>query len=71
MNHPAVERTLRTGYPAMNYRTNEYCVDMFGETVCTGDEILVFQDSFFLAGALTEREKEILELLGATYEEAQ
>ncbi|WP_337970218.1 hypothetical protein [Virgibacillus salexigens] len=71
MEHPVIARIMDTGYPVMNHLRNENTVDALGNDVFSEDDILVLEDQFFLVDSLSEESKEVLELLGATYEEAQ
>ncbi|WP_019377702.1 hypothetical protein [Virgibacillus halodenitrificans] len=70
MNHPLVERTLETGYP---YSPKRETVgdDLLGNEVLPGDEVMVYNDEFLLVEGLTNQTKEVMELLGATYEQAK
>lgn len=70
MDHPVVERIQRTGYPWSD-RREEWGVDALGNDVYTGDEILRYEDEFFLVDTLTLEGREILEIVGAVYEVAK
>lgn len=70
LEHPAVSRTLRTGYPYSPLR-QVVGNDPLGNEVLPGDEILVFDDEFFLVETMGSEAKEILEILGASYEIAK
>lgn len=70
MNHPLIERIERTGYPFIG-RRQEYGVDPLGQEVFEGDEILVYEDEFFLVETLTSESREILEIVGAVYQIAK
>lgn len=71
MEHPEITQIRQYGYPRMNVYTNQYGIDALGNEVFNGDEILVFEDTFFLVEELGDQAKEILELLGARYKQAQ
>jgi len=71
MQHPIVERIQRTGYPIYSPRRQEYGTDALGNEVFSGDQILVFEDEFFLVETLMNETKEALEVIGATYEIAK
>ncbi|WP_068672309.1 hypothetical protein [Oceanobacillus sp. Castelsardo] len=71
MEHPLIERTIRTGFPIYSPRREEYGIDALGNEVFCGDEILVYEDEFFLVETLMNETKEALEAIGATYEFAK
>lgn len=70
MDHPVIDRIQRAGYPFSDGR-HEWGVDALGNDVYTGDEILVYEDDFFLVDTLTLESKEILEIVGAQYDVAK
>lgn len=67
MNHPMIEEIEVTGYP-LGYTETGYGMDSLGNEVMEGDEILVFEDEFFLVDELTSQTIEALEVVGATHE---
>ena len=70
IEHPTITKTIRTGYPYSDKR-QEYGVDGLRNEVFTGEQILKINDEFFLVDELTEQSIELLELLGAVYENAR
>ncbi|MFD1385679.1 hypothetical protein ACFQ4Z_02625 [Oceanobacillus oncorhynchi subsp. oncorhynchi] len=70
MDHPAVERAMRTGYPFSQSR-EMYGVDGLGNDVHTGDSILRLNDEFYRADDLFQETIEVLEQQGVTHEIAQ
>ncbi|MFD1450873.1 hypothetical protein [Oceanobacillus sojae] len=70
MDHPTVERTIRTGYP-YSERRQMFGVDGLGNDVHTGDAILRLNDEFYLVDDLFQETIEVLEQQGATHEIAQ
>lgn len=71
MEHPMIDRIQRTGFPIYSPRRQEYGTDALGNETFKGDEILVFEDEFFLVETLMNETKEALEAIGATYEIAK
>ncbi|WP_181350510.1 hypothetical protein [Thalassobacillus sp. CUG 92003] len=65
MNHPSVDYIERTGYPAGFPEQAQYGFDGLGNEVFAGDEILVFNDEFFLKETLFQESIELLGVLGA------
>ena len=70
MEHPMITQVERTGYPFSD-RREEYGVDALGNEVYTGDEILVYEDEFWLAEEISLDCKETLEIIGAEYQIAK
>lgn len=70
LEHPAVSRTLRTGYPYSPLR-QVVGNDPLGNEVHPGDEILMLDDDFFLVETMGAEAIEVLEFLGASYEIAK
>ncbi|MFC2948568.1 hypothetical protein [Virgibacillus sediminis] len=66
MEHPAITRTIKTGYPYSD-RREEYGTDALGNEVFEGDEILVYQDEFYLVEELSTDAIQILEQHGGDY----
>lgn len=66
LEHPTITRTLRTGYP-YSPRRQEIGIDALGNEVFEGDEILVYEDEFYLVSELSSDAIEILEKHGADY----
>ncbi|CEI81262.1 hypothetical protein BN997_01080 [Oceanobacillus oncorhynchi] len=66
MDHPAIERTRRTGYP-YSERRQMFVTDGLGNDVHSGDEILEFDGEFYLVDELSVDAREILEKHGADY----
>lgn len=71
LEHPAISKTISTGYPVYSPFREEYGVDGLGHEVYISDEILVLDDEFFLVETMGAEAKEILEILGASYEIAK
>lgn len=65
LEHPAITKTMLTGYPEPE--KSLYGIDGFGHLVFTDDEILVFDDEFYLVSELSNDAIEILEKHGADY----
>lgn len=70
IEHPAIARTLRTGYPYSPKR-EMVGTDSLGNEVFSGEEILEFMDEFYLVEELSSDAIEILEQHGATYKIAK
>lgn len=70
MQHPTITRTLKTGYPYSPKR-QEVGVDPLGNAIFTGNEILVYEDEFYLVEKLSPDAIEVLEVHGATYQVAK
>lgn len=70
LQHPAITRTLRTGFP-FSERREEWGIDALGNEVFTGDEILEFMDEFYLVEELSDDAREILEQHGGIYKIAK
>lgn len=70
MDHPTIERVRATGYP-YSPRRGVVGRDPFGRSICTGDEMLVLDDDFYLVEELSGDAVEILERHGATYKIAK
>lgn len=64
--HPAISRTIRTGYP-YSPRRQEVGIDPLGNEVYSGDEILVFEDEFYSVKKISDDAIEVLERHGADY----
>lgn len=63
LEHPAITRTLRTGYP---YKIVEcVCFDGLGNEVCIGDEVFELDDEIYLIDEISLDAREILERHGA------
>ena len=60
MEHPEITQIRQYGYPRMNVYTDQYGIDALGNEVFNGDEILVFEDTFFLVEELGIRQKKFL-----------
>ena len=43
IQHPAITRTMSTGYPEPEPKVIAYC-DGCGEEICEGDDVYVFED---------------------------
>ncbi len=71
MNHPVINQIERTGYPTYSPIREVYGIDGLSNETYVGDEILVYNDEFFLVETLGSDGVEILELLGAAYEIAK
>ena len=69
IQHPAITRTMRTGYP--DSEPEIYGTDFYGNEVYVGDTILVLEDEFFLKDELTSDVIELLEHFGALEIEAK
>ena len=54
-----------TGYPDGYEERKYYGIDALGNDVYKGDEILVYEDEFFLVEALISETIEVLEIVGA------
>jgi len=65
MDHPLVKQIERYGYPSGYEERKYYGVDALGNEVYKGDEILVYEDEFFLVEALISETIEVLEIVGA------
>ncbi|WP_029265760.1 hypothetical protein [Virgibacillus alimentarius] len=70
IQHPEITRTLRTGYPYSPKR-EEYGIDALGNEVFTDEEILEYEDEFYLVEELSADAREILENHGAIYKVAK
>lgn len=70
LEHPAISRTLRTGYP-YSERRQVIRGDGLNREVYPGDEILVFEDEFYLVSELSSDAIEVLEQHGAVYKIAE
>lgn len=70
MQHPTIDRIERTGFPFSD-RREERGVDALGNDVYTGDEILIYEDEFWLVEELSLDCKETLEIIGAEYQIAK
>ena len=70
LEHPDITRTLATGFPYSD-RREVYAIDALRQEVHPGDEILVLEDEFFLVEPLGPEAKEVLEVIGATYQIAK
>ena len=70
MQHPMIDRIQTKGYP-FSHRREIVGTDSLGNEVFTGEEIIFFQDEFFLVEELSEDAVEILEMLGADYKVAK
>lgn len=70
MDHPVVERIIATGYP-YSLKREEYGIDALGNETFTGEEILIYQDEFFLVEELSPDAVEVLEMFGADYKTAK
>jgi len=70
MQHPLIDRIECTGIP-YSPRRAEYGIDALGNLVLKGEEILVYQDDFFLVEELSPDAVEILERFGADYKIAK
>lgn len=70
LEHPAITQTERTGYPYSD-RRKEYGTDPLGNEVYTGDEMLVYEDEFYLVETLSSDAIEVLETHGASHEIAK
>lgn len=70
MQHPTIDRIERTGFPFSD-RREEWGVDALSNDVYTGDEILVYEDEFWLVEKLSLDCKETLEIIGAEYQIAK
>ena len=71
MDHPMVRQIERTGYPAGYQEREYYGIDALGNEVYKGDEILVYEDEFFLVEPLISETVEALEIVGAERKIAQ
>ena len=65
LEHPAITRTLRTGYHKPEPEI--FGVDFKGNTVFVGDEILATDRMFFLLSDLSDTEIQVLEEQHAIY----
>lgn len=65
MDHPVVKEIERYGYPDGYEERKHYGIDALGNDVYKGDEILVYEDEFFLVEALISETIEALEIVGA------
>lgn len=70
LEHPAITKALRTGYPYSPIRES-VGEDPLGNEIYPDDEILVFGDEFFLVQELSGQTIEALESIGATYGKAK
>lgn len=70
MDHPLVERAMLTGYPYSDKR-QEVGTDGLNKEVYTGDQIMIYEDEFYLVDELSSDAIEVLERHGATYEIAE
>lgn len=70
LQDPVITQIERTGYPFSGKR-EEYGVDAHGNEVYQNDEILIFNDEFYLVEALNSDAIEILETHGANYKTAK
>ncbi|MFD1066651.1 hypothetical protein [Oceanobacillus locisalsi] len=66
IEHPEITRVRRTGYP-YSERRQMFVTDGLGNDVHSGDEILEFDDEFYLVDELSVDAREILEKHGADY----
>jgi len=66
LEHPAITRTRRTGYP-YSERREMWGIDGLSNDVYTDDEILDFMGEFYLVDNLSLDAIEILEQHGAIY----
>lgn len=71
LEHPTIERVIRTGYVTYSPKREQYGVDGLGNEVFKNDEIIVLNDEFFLRETLLCESIELLEVLGASYEIAK
>lgn len=69
MDHPMLQRINRTGYPQTERKVIR--VDQFGKPIFVNDELLCIEDIEFVAEELSSDAKEILTMLGATYQIAE
>lgn len=70
MEHPTIERTLQTGYPHSERRQMVW-KDGQGNEVYPGDEIILFEDEFYLVDELPATAIEILERHGGRHKIAK
>ncbi|WP_121614760.1 hypothetical protein [Virgibacillus halodenitrificans] len=62
------ERTIKYLYSPKRETVGD---DLLGNEVLPGDEVLVYNGEFLLVEGLTNQTKEVMELLGSTYEQAK
>lgn len=70
LQHPAITRALRTGYPYSDKR-EEWGTDGLGNQVFSGDEIMEFMGEIYVVEELSSDAREILEQHGAIYKIAE
>ena len=70
MNHPLIDRIQTKDYP-FSKRREVVGNDALGNEVFSGEEILFYQDEFFLVEELSEDAIEVLEMFGADYKIAK
>lgn len=73
LQHPEITRAMRTGDTSYPYsaRRREVGTDPLGNEVYAGDEILEFDDDFYLVSELSPDAIEILEHHNAIYKIAK
>lgn len=70
IQHPAITRTLRTGYPYSEKREMVF-TDGLGNEVFSGDPIIEFMGEFYLEDILSDDAIEILEQHGGVHKTAK
>jgi len=66
LQHPSITRIERNGYPYSGKR-EDVGTDALGNEVFSGEEVLFYEDEFFLVEELSTDAIEILEMFGADY----
>lgn len=70
MDHPVVKQLNVIGYP-WDFERSQVGTDSLGNEVYEGEEILVLGNEYFLVEELSVDAIQILEMLGAEYDEAK
>ena len=70
MEHPDITHARLTGYPRGIVEPRELGLDSLGNQIYEGDRLLVFGDYQFTIDELSYDAIEILEMIGADFEEA-
>lgn len=71
LEHPAITRTLLTGYPEPERKTKICYSDEFNRPVFEGDDIFVHEGLIFKIEGLDDDAIEVLEAIGADYKIAK
>jgi Hypothetical protein Yqai len=61
MNHPIVEKIVRTGYPNMWTQPEHVGIDYFGDEILDGDDIVEYDGEIILKDNLERFLSEVLE----------